>query len=340
MKYYMLEVEDWTQPTHNNKRRVSGKKALSDNETKEAFQATSKLSPSALPPAPPEAEVEDTFEVTHPPNSHLFPTRARANSSPNARPSSSLSRLLAQASPAPEVPADNNTTATDNNNVPADNNASDTTPEIHSPSSPPTSPPPPPSPSLPVDSAPPNATLNNIIPVVSASSPLRPGSRASRLSTTSRFSVGRIPTLAPQTKAAPTTALSEQALAVSPSSTDNNPFMSPTTPSPEEAISNAVTNVVNQRRLRTTSYQAPRSPLSVTSSQATVVPIRPSMATTATLANLASSWGMSFGRKKKVEGGTNLAPTVEASIDGSGGERQPGDSSSNSSSARDLLKKF
>jgi autophagy-related protein 11 len=64
------------------------------------------------------------------------------------------------------------------------------------------------------------------------------------------------------------------------------------------------------------------------------------MATTATLASLASSWGMSFGRKKKAEGGTNLAPTVETAIDGSGGERQPGDSSSNSSSARDLLKKF
>ncbi|KAF8190503.1 hypothetical protein BJ912DRAFT_1100883 [Pholiota molesta] len=212
VKYYMLEVEDWTQPTHNNKRRVSGKKALSDNETKEAFQATGKLSPSALPPAPPEADVEDTFEVTHPPNSHLFPTRARANSSPSARPSSSLSRLLAQASPAPEVPADNNTTSMDNNNVLADNNASDTTPEIRSPSSPPTSPPPPPSPSLPVDSPPRNATLNNMF---------------------RRFSVGRVPALAPQTKAAPTTALSEQALAVSPSTTDNNPFMSPTTPSPQ-----------------------------------------------------------------------------------------------------------
>ncbi|KAF9472749.1 hypothetical protein BDN70DRAFT_886621 [Pholiota conissans] len=347
VKYYMLEVEDWTQPTHNTKRRASGKKATSDNESKEAFHTgPGKLSPSALPPGPPETEVEDTFEVTHPPNSHLFPTRPRANSSPNARPSSSLSRLLAQASPSPDAPADNNAPTVSNvpaehSNVTTDNNAaSDTTPEIRSPSSPPTSPPPPPSPALPADSVPASASFNhNGIP---PPSPLRPGSRASRLSTTSRFSVGRIPTLASQAKAAPTTALSEQALAES-STSDNNPFRSPTTPTPDESISDALMNVVtNHRRMRTVSHQTTRaSPLSVTSSQATIIPARPSLATTATLASLASSWGMSFGRKKKAEGGSPLAPTVESTTGGGSiGERQLGDSTLNASSARDLLKKF
>ncbi|KAF8966554.1 autophagy-related protein 11-domain-containing protein [Flammula alnicola] len=131
VKYYMLEVEDWTQPSHNNKRRLSAKKVIGDNESKEGFETgPAKLSPSALPPGPPEAEVEDTFLVTHPPNSHLFPARARANSSPGARPSSSLSRLLAQASSAPENM---------NENLP------EPTPEVRSPT-PPISPPPPPSP--------------------------------------------------------------------------------------------------------------------------------------------------------------------------------------------------
>src|SRR4051812_30028716 len=110
----MLEVEDWTQPSHNKRRLSSRKFSNGDNESKDYSAQRSpspgKLSPSALPPGgPPEPEVEDTFLVTHhSPNSHLFPVaRGRANSSPTARPSS-LSRLLAQASAsAPEGVNDN-----------------------------------------------------------------------------------------------------------------------------------------------------------------------------------------------------------------------------------------
>ncbi|KAL0576105.1 oligomeric, coiled-coil, peripheral membrane protein [Marasmius crinis-equi] len=124
VKYYMLEVEDWTKPSHssNNKpRKVSSRKPATSSEAeeekeKEKEKSLSTTNPTlassspSLPP-PPEAEGEESyFEVTHPPNSHLFPsrtrTRARSNSTPPARPSS-LSRLLAQAdgeSPEPSAP--------------------------------------------------------------------------------------------------------------------------------------------------------------------------------------------------------------------------------------------
>ncbi|KAF8903289.1 hypothetical protein CPB84DRAFT_1814678 [Gymnopilus junonius] len=314
VKYYLLEVEDWTQPSHN-KRRLSSKKASGGDSgtSKEIFPTgPSRLSPPTLPPGPPEAEVEDTFLVTHPPNSHLFPARQRSNSSPTARPSS-LSRLLAQASPAPDAATEPPT---------------DTHP----------SPPIPPPPSSPSASIPapqnvsPNANNNTTTNTPSMPSPLRPGSRASRLSTTSRFSVGRIPALgtvmSSQPKASATTALTEQAIAASPSSITDNPFRSPVTSTPtppEENISDAMTNVLNSQlsnhRRRTSSHQAIRpSPLAPTSSQstvvaATIVPSRPPISTTSTLTNLANSWGMSFGRKKKTEVG-NLTPTAEASGDG------------------------
>ena len=302
--------------------------------------------------------MEDTFLVTHPPNSHLFPVRQRSNSSPAARPSS-LSRLLAQASPAQEItteapaehPADLQRTPSPATPTPA--------PEIRSLSPPASSPPPPSqSPSVPVpQNVSPNANNNTSSNTPSMPSPLRPGSRASRLSTTSRFSVSRIPALGAvmtsQSKAAATTALTEQAIAASPSSITDSPFRSPVTPPPpEEAISDAVTNAlssqlnttVNHRR-RTSSHQTTRpSPLATTSTQgavaaATIVPARPSFSTTNTLTNLASSWGMSFGRKKKAEIGS-LAPTAEAS--GTGSDREPPipETPNSSQSARELLKRF
>ncbi|KAF7360793.1 ATG11 domain-containing protein [Mycena venus] len=162
VKYYMLEVEDWTQPSQQNKRRVSSRKVSREQPQSPLLLDTS--SP-ALPSGPPEADVEDSFLTTHSPNLHLFPVRTRSTSSPPVRPSS-LSRLLAQAppeSPLEPVPSPSN------NKSP----------------SPPTSPPPPASPSHHTGSIPQH------VPVLS--SPLRPGSRASRISTTSRFSVGRIP---------------------------------------------------------------------------------------------------------------------------------------------------
>ncbi|KAG1745295.1 putative peripheral membrane protein [Suillus lakei] len=66
VKYYMLEVEDWTQAGQMNKRRPAVRKSV--------------------------------FSATQPPTSSSFPVRARANSTPVAGPSS-LSRLLAQAPP-------------------------------------------------------------------------------------------------------------------------------------------------------------------------------------------------------------------------------------------------
>ncbi|KAF4618429.1 hypothetical protein D9613_010150 [Agrocybe pediades] len=336
VKYYMLEVEDWTQPSHNKKKASSRKVSASDTETKEIFpSAIGKLSPSALPPGPPEAEVEDTFLVTHPPNSHLFPVRARSNSSPSARPSS-LSRLLAQASPVPESQMED--TAPTQPLTPPIQNGSP---------SPATSPPPPPSPSLQAESAPQSVNSNNHNNTVHPSlpSPLRPGSRASRLSTTSKFSVGRIPVLgnaaSTQPKAAPTTALTEHPVAVSPSSSNENPFVSPITPSPDaRPISPVVAAARQQHRPRTLSYQAPRlSPLAASPSQSTVITSRPLVAAPNTLANLASTWGMSFGRKKKADPGNALS---ESSTDAGGdhGESPRPDFPISSHSARELLKRF
>ncbi|KAE9395750.1 hypothetical protein BT96DRAFT_1021771 [Gymnopus androsaceus JB14] len=233
VKYYMLEVEDWTQPSHN-KRKVS---------KKNPFEPEPKLSLASstpsLPPGPPEPEVEDTFQVAPASPSHLFASRTRSNSSPSARPSS-LSRLLAQASPetpTPEVP------------FPTSNR----TP------SPTSSPPPPSSPQLPMVASP--------LQALGPQSPLRPGSRASRLSTTSKFSGGRIPPIgsvssgSSTNKANPTIALSEQNLVSSPSSAgiSVNPARKDTAPpSPEGSPSDMSSTLKKHFRHRTTSYQSPR----------------------------------------------------------------------------------
>jgi hypothetical protein len=63
----MLEVEDWTQPSHNKKRLSSKRFSAEIQDGKEGgVTSPSKPSSSALPPGPPEPEVEDTFMVTHP----------------------------------------------------------------------------------------------------------------------------------------------------------------------------------------------------------------------------------------------------------------------------------
>ncbi|KAJ7185219.1 putative peripheral membrane protein [Mycena filopes] len=320
VKYYMLEVEDWTQPTQQNKRRVSSRKV-----SKEQAQSPLMDSTSALPPGPPEAEVEDSFLTAHSPNLHLFPVRTRSGSSPPVRPSS-LSRLLAQAPPEPPV---------------------DQPPPPNRAPSPPISPPPPVSPTHYTGSIPQH------VPVLS--SPLRPGSRASRISTTSRFSVGRIPALgsassgSPGTKAPPTTALAEQLiLSSSPSSGEaNNPFRSPSTPSPDDSMSEGVSNVLRHTRRRTSSYHVPRtSPLAPTSvseststSTATAGPVKPTVTASNTLANLASSWGVSFGRKKKAEISATLSSTAETAP-GPDAELVDDQRIDQTSSASELLKRF
>lgn len=314
----MLEVEDWTQPSQN-KRRMSSRKISIDKTSKDGNPVIIPLdSPPALPPViasgPPETEVEETFRVTHPPNSQFFPVRARANSSPGARPSS-LSRLLAQA---PENQADALSPQYDDSQheTTPHGNPNETSSSLRDTPSPPqmphsslrTSPPLPPS--LP-------PIISSIPPIISSqSSPLRPVSRASRMSTTSKFS-GRIPTLGGSSpgaaKAPPTTALADQTLLSTSPSNDGNPFGSPVTPSPEGSVSDSVSNLLNRTRKRTTSYHVPRSsPLAGTSSssQSTVQPARPVLTAANTLANLASGWGV-FGRRKKADIGS-LAPTVES----------------------------
>ena len=305
----MLEVEDWTQPSQHNKQRVSARKVSSKNETK---QLTLASSTPELPPGSLQAEVEDSFRDTHSPTSHLFPVRTRSNSSPPVRPSS-LSRLLAQAPPETQLET-----------IPPSRTR---TP------SPTTSPPPPPSPSQYTGSVP------HHVPVVP--SPLRPGSRASRLSSTSRFSVGLIPPLGSSSlgspsaaKAAPTIALSDQPLMSSPSG-EANPFGSPTTPSSAEgSIPEGMIDLLKNRR-RTTSYHIPRtSPLagsstSHTGSTSTTDTVQPTSTASGTLANLANNWGVSLGRKKR----TRLSSL--ATFDAGGSADHATDAS-----ASELLKRF
>jgi autophagy-related protein 11 len=310
VKYYMLEVEDWTQPTQPQKRRTATRKVISDKESKEPLPT-----PTTTLTAPPQAEVEDIFRLTRPPTSHLFPTRSRTNSSPTAGPSS-LSRLLAQA------PVE-----TTLETIPPSSSAS---PSPSASPPPVTSPPPPPSPTR-TGSAPQGHTP-------SVSSPLRPGSRASRGSSSSRFSVGRIPALGSASsvssgaaKTAPTTALSDVHLSSLSSSTEVRPSSRPTPPSPDGSLSEGMSNVLLSRR-RTTSYHIPRtSPLVTTSITTNAGPASAGVPLTAsnTLASLASSWGVSFGRKKKAE----LSSLAAESASDASTTLAP-------SSAKDLLKRF
>ncbi|KAK0203419.1 putative peripheral membrane protein [Desarmillaria ectypa] len=286
VKYYMLQVEDWTQPAQQNRRRSSAAKSMKDPDSPQQPTALTNGSPPTLPPAPPEAEVEDTFQVTHPPTSRLFPLRTRANSSPSTRPSS-LSRLLAQASQDPrpeETPS------------PPPPPPPVRTPSPVAQSS--QSPAPLPSPTHPVGSIPHHASM---LP-----SPLRPGSRASKTSSASRFSVGRMPALGSVSsslgaKATATTALSDEPIASSPSAESQSEGVA-SIPSPDDSISNGMSNMLNIRR-RTTSYHRPSARAASESSTSNTVTegvsSRPVTTASSALANLASSWGVSFGRKKK-----------------------------------------
>ncbi|EGO03760.1 putative peripheral membrane protein [Serpula lacrymans var. lacrymans S7.3] len=271
IKYYMLEVEDWTQSAQANKRRVSSRKLTTVSDPGKS-EDPAPPEPPSIPPGPPQAEVENSFSATQPPTSHLFPIRTRANSSPTAGPSS-LSRLLAQA--------------------PAENRL-DTIPPSRdrSPSPVATSPPPPPSPIPPTGSAP-----HNNVP--SMPSPLRPGSRASRLSTSSKFSTARLPPFGGVgassgiAKAAATTAISEQSIPSTSSSSDD--YSTARAPSPKGSISEGMSNLFVQRR-RTTSYHVSRtSPLTTSHTEAPVT------TASSTLASFASNWGVPFGRRRKAE---------------------------------------
>ncbi|KDQ32041.1 hypothetical protein PLEOSDRAFT_172785 [Pleurotus ostreatus PC15] len=342
IKYYMLEVEDWTQPSSQNKRKSSSKRPSGDRdkEPTEALPLTAGTSPPDILPGPPQAEVEDTFRVTRPPTSHLFPSRARSNSSPSAGPSS-LSRLLAQADAQPSrleaIPPSRSQTPSPideavNASSPRGTSFHTTSPPATYPQA--TLPQPPSSPSQ----VPGSASSN--VPAIP--SPLRPGSRASRLSSASRFSVGRVPPLvmgsssaspAVAAKAAATTALSEPPIASSPSSGEGNPFGRPSTPSPDGSASEGMSNFLNRRR--TTSYHVP-APSVASHSAGSGVSVRPSLTATGTLASLASSWGVSFGRRKASElNGSHVKNGSESAT-----PNQPSGGDSTAESATNALKRL
>ncbi|OSX61021.1 hypothetical protein POSPLADRAFT_1057962 [Postia placenta MAD-698-R-SB12] len=293
VKYYMLEVEDWTQPGYPTKRRESGRKPSEIKEsTSPPIPSPPLQEPGTLPPGPPENEVEDAFSATRPPTSRLFPVRTRANSSPTAGPSS-LSRLLAQAPP-PEMSLEF---------IPASR------PKTPSPAA---SPRPPPSPTH----------TGSVSQAQTPHGPsyLRPGSRASRASTSSKFSGGRIPFGgAPGiAKAVATTAISEQAVAtVSPSIGFADLPQESSLPSPEESPTEGMSSLMNRRR--TTSYHVtPRNSSAIVSTTNTFsggsAGGSPGSAVTASsrLASLATSWGVAFGRRTRL---SVVEPTVTSPAD-------------------------
>ncbi|KAI1794419.1 hypothetical protein LXA43DRAFT_1116792 [Ganoderma leucocontextum] len=362
VKYYMLEVEDWTQPSYPSKRRESSKKLPAVEPPLEpATQPVPVTESIPIPTGPPEPEVEESFSVTRPPTSRLFP-RNRSASSPTAGPSS-LSRLLAQAGPSEAltssslgfglVSADGKTSSDEtlplrhprvasptaaasppdyhDHSPEASRSVSPTVPvsppAIVAPQPPPRSPVPPPSPTRPSQSPTPGAgppPVNNHIP--NQPSPLRSTSRASRGSASSRFSRA-IPT-----KAVPTTAIFEQAvstLSTTPSSASGsatsdhtlgvrpmpgalgNGVGTSTIPSPEGSPTLGMTNLLNQsHRRRTTSYHLPNSrgstvslssPTAIVTTSSPLAGVGVGASASSRLASLASSWGVSFGRRQRSE---------------------------------------
>lgn len=301
-----------------SKRRESVRKnsALSDPGTTSRRSNPAGNTPS-IPPGPPRAEIEDSFSATQPPTSHLFPSRPRASSIPLSGPSS-LSRLLAQAPF--EVPGViKEITAGPENSQPEDSHPSA---EFPSQADAGQMPPPPQlspnqhTPSTPHTQGPERITV-----------PLRPGSRASRGSTSSRFSAVLLPGLVPPTpattvKAVATTALTEHPLESSISNSTSQP------PSPVGSLSEGMANFIGRRR--TTSYQVSRSSPLVSN-----LATGPAQTATNTWANLTNVWG--FGRKKRAEPPSRPSSEADAVRVSSSSERPPGN---HEVSASELLKRF
>ena len=98
--------------------------------------------------------------------------------------------------------------------------------------------------------------------------------------------------------------------------------------------SQSLPEVAGHRR-GTSSYHNPGpSPLASGSSQSTVVPSKNASTASDTLATLANSWGMPFGRKRKSEL-KNLAQAIEFPVDDARGNTER-----HNISAHDLLKRF
>lgn len=319
VKYYMLEVEDWTQPSSTSKRRTSAKKgSLSPTQSAPSALPEAAAEPTPGPPNP-DAEVEEAFPSRSPTSSH-FASRARGNSAASAGPSS-LSRLLAQA------PQDHS----------SESSAQSPSPQPHSPPPVPTTPSPQPpapspasSPRLPPQSQPqPPPSPSHTVATPQSMTvplPLRSGSRASRLSSSSRISRAQLPFPGGAAKGTATTALAsaEQVVPGSVGSVSETAFSSSAggssegfSASPDGSPTDGLTSVLaHHRRSRTTQYQPARgSPLSPTVALpasassgallngAEAGPSSPTAGLTARtrLASLASSWGVSFGRRRGMD---------------------------------------
>jgi autophagy-related protein 11 len=286
----MLEVEDWTQPG-TSKRRQNSKKASTMTEPREDTPV-----PLSVPP---ENEVEETFRPTRAPNSRHFPAaRSGMNSTIPAAGPSSLSRLLAQApvtsEPAPPEPT-----------LPAPD--SDTSP-IRTPS--------PPLPALstsPAQSLPATATATGRPHQPHSSSPLRPGSRASRLSTSSRLSAPRLPGAfggagGSVAKAVPTTAITAPSVLDEPGIEVVGHIPTPTTtttaqaPLPADSAGEGMASLLARRR--TTSFHVPASgsPLAAPVPRQTAGPA-------GALASLAN-WSTSFSRRRKMASESSTSPST------------------------------
>lgn len=301
MKYYMLEVEDWTQPVQT---QASKRRAYSRRVTSPAIETEPKTVLVEEPlPVPAEPEVEEPFTAPRP-----FPTRSRANSTPSAGPSS-LSRLLAQATPDPIMTLVSNESQPPPEVVTDDKGLEVETAEQQEPQGEPepgvivtVSPSPPPI-AIPLRSSP------------QPQSPMRPGSRSSKVSMTSRMSIGRKPGGSVTGKATPTTAITG-----SPAIAGKLPGELPAvrrsgeTPTPEEyPSSDGMSNLLKQhhRRRSTSSYSMSRG-FPLTSGTTTAISHAADIQgstdirneTTAAgagsrLASLATSWGVTFGRRRK-----------------------------------------
>ncbi len=331
----MLEVEDWTQPASSTKQRRSSTKKATDSQTprKSSPEPISTAEPTLEPPPgppDPDTEVEEVFPARSP-TSHLPNSRARTSSPSAAAGPSSLSRLLAQA------PVE------DSSVVRAASSHTTSTPEKHPFLSPPASSPRQPSPVASPEPRQPSASpriLPSNAQVMSpprAGVPLpgRPGSRASRMSSSSKFSSGRIPfagTAGPA-KAIATTALnSELSISGSPSSLapSGSTGSETVSPSPEGSPTEGLSQFLPNHRRRPKSYHPSSNkdllsvgpgglptiaqavsvdPGNSNSAQSGLVgPGPPSLSARVRLASLASSWGVPFGRRRASESASPPGP--------------------------------
>ena len=278
----MLEVEDWTQPG-TSKRRQASRRAMTMTEPRD--------DPTVPLSAPLEDEVEEAFHPTRAPNSRHFPAaRSGVNSTMPVAGPSSLSRLLAQAPAASEpAPPDPILLA-----------------PVLEPSSPERTPSPPPFPAMsssPAQSLPATGRVHQ-------SSPLRPGSRASRLSTSSRISAPRLPAFGGASgsaaKAVPTTAITAPADLDEQGTEPFGPIQTTTSvPPPADSAGEGMASLLARRRTSSFHLPATGSPLAAPVPRQTAGPA-------GALASLAN-WSTSFSRRRKMASeSSSPAPSGQA----------------------------